>query len=373
MTPNPPPESASRIVILSAFLSPLRSGAEACAEEVPVLLRDQYEFQIITAKMRKDLPREDKIAGCIPVKRIGFGCTADKWLFPFLAPWAARRYKPDIIHAVLESFAGLALVFCSVICPTAKRVLTCQTTNRKFLGRLIHQFPHTITVISRVLQDRAKRFGREAELIPNGINRSMIKEARFKTEKIPGRIVFVGRLEKMKGVDILLKAFAMIAQRGQVPSHPPAHQGDQTPTLSIVGDGSERASLETQAHALGIADRVTFHGWLPIPINYAAFAESEIFCGLSRSEAFGNVFIEAQAAGCAVIGTQVDGIPDIVTDGRTGLLVPPENIDAAAEALRKLLSNDALRSQLSANGLEHAVGYDWERIAEQYGSVYRLQ
>src|SRR3989344_3337020 len=147
-----------KIVILSAFLTPFRSGAEACAEEVPLLLADQFDFTIVTARMRRNLPKKDMLRGKIPVIRVGVGVGwIDKWLYPFLAPLAVRRLKPDVVHAILETFAGLALVFCKA----PKKILTCQTTNRSFLKGFIVKSPDTATAISKALVSICKRLGRD--------------------------------------------------------------------------------------------------------------------------------------------------------------------------------------------------------------------
>lgn len=347
-----------RIVILSAFLTPYRSGAEACAEEVPALLADEFAFTIVTARMSRSLPVHDHL-GDIPVLRVGFGTSFDKWLFPFLAPFAMRQFHPDIVHAVLESFAGLALVFCARTVPTAKRILTCQSTNTTLLLRPMHRTADVITAISSVLIKRAKNFGRkDAILIPNGIRLQDIQHAHKDSSKVSQRILFVGRLEPMKGVAILLDAFAKIAS-----AFPNA-------MLHVVGNGSLRASLEARYPDLVASHRILFRGYLPPISVFKEFAEAEIFCALSRSEALGNVFLEAQAAGCAVIATKVGGIPDIVKDGETGLLVPPNDDIAAANAMQQLLSDHALCKKLGAHGPKHVKQYDWGDIAAQYKKVY---
>tara|TARA_Y100000310_G_scaffold294223_1_gene324534 strand:- start:401 stop:1450 length:1050 start_codon:yes stop_codon:yes gene_type:complete len=342
-----------KIVILSAFATPLRSGAEACSEEVSSALRDRYDFTIVTARMKRTLPKKDALQSGVPIVRIGIGCSLDKWLFPFLAPITAARMRPDIIHAVLESYAGAALILCRLFAPRAKRMLTCQSTNTSLLVGSMHRSAHSVTVISTALKERAKKFGRnDVTIISNGLTLQDIPRA----EKVPGRILFVGRHEKMKGIDTLLNAFALL-------EHPQAH-------LRLVGDGSQKATYEKLAGELGIADRVTFLGFVPMPDVYEEFAQAEIFCGLSRSEALGNVFLEAQAAACAVVGTHIEGIPDIVQDGKHGILIEPDNREQAAHALTKLLNDDALRSAMAAEGVQHAKGYDWSQIAERYASQY---
>lgn len=341
-----------KIVILSTFLTPLRSGAEACVEEVAAELCEQFDITIVTGKHRGNLPRHDKLLGKIPIVRVGFGFGFDKWLFPFLAPLAARKLQPDLVHAVLESFAGLALILSKHV-TKAPRLLTCQSTNTSFLVCEMHKSADKVTVISKALKKRAAKFGRkDATLISNGLRLSDIP---VQKEKVFGRILFAGRLRKMKGIDTLIKAMV------QLPPH--AH-------LRIVGDGPLKMDLERLANLLTIGDRVKFIGFVPVPQVYQEFAAAEIFCGLSRSEAFGNVFAEAQAAGCAVVGTTVGGIPDILTHEQTGLLVEPDDPDAAAEALNRLLDDAAFRKELAAAGQQSAQKYDWSAIAKRYAEVY---
>lgn len=349
-----------KVVILSAFLTPFRSGAEACAEEVAARLQDEFDITIVTARLRKDLPHLDRLASGVRVWRVGMGNGFDKWLYPFLAVRAVRVLKPDIVHAVLETFAGFALKLLKG--SKAKRILTMQTTNRSFLKGPIVRSPDAVTAISTVLVKQAELLGRKnVTLIPNGIDLKLIDEALAHRPKIDGRILFVGRLEKMKGIDTLLHAFKKL----QLTDH------SSQPSLRIVGGGSQRAALEQLATELGLNDRVTFAGYLKPEQTAAEFAQAQVFVGLSRSEALGNVFLEAQAAGCVVIGTTVGGIPDIVKDGETGKLVAPDDIDAAAGALTDILKNEALSDRLSKEGRKHAEAFDWNAISARYADVYK--
>lgn len=346
-----------KIVIVSAFLRPMRSGAEAMVEEVAVRLRERYDIVIITARMRRKLPKHDLLDGVVRVRRVGLGFSFDKWLFPFLAFFAVRREKPGIIHAVLESFAGFTLILCRFFYRSPKRLLTLQSTNTSLFLRSIHRAANAITGISSVLLLRARKFGRDDVIyIPNGIDLPAIEESLTKFQRIRGRILFVGRLEHVKGVDVLLAAFAELT--------------DPDLTLTIVGDGSEREKLEKLAQELRIADRVTFLGkLLPLKV-YDQYASAELFVGLSRSEALGNVFLEAQAAGCAVLASNVGGIPEIVKDQVTGVLVPPDDADKAAQAMHQLLTNIPLRAALITEAREHVKKFDWDLIAERYAKVY---
>ncbi|MBI3336801.1 glycosyltransferase family 4 protein [Candidatus Peregrinibacteria bacterium] len=346
-----------KVVILSAFLSPFRSGAEACAEEVAIRLEGRYDITIVTARMRRGGGGQG--GGKVCVIRIGLGFSFDKWLYPFLAPFVVWKLKPDIVHAVLETFAGLALYFCKWTSSGSQRILTLQTTNRSFLKQMIVRSPDTVTAISSALVNIAKEYGREdVHLIPNGISLKTIRSTVLQTQKVEGRILFVGRLEEMKGVDTLLNAFEIVIQR-----HPRAH-------LRIVGDGSLRAPLEARAERFIKEGRVRFVGWVSVPDVYKEFAAAQIFCGLSRSEALGNVFLEAMAAECGVVATRVGGIPDIVQDEKTGILVPPDDPDVASAAIEILLTDHEEREQLAQAGRLFAERFDWGEIAERYAQVY---
>lgn len=346
-----------KIVILSAFLTPFRSGAEACAEEVPLRLADRFDFTIITARLRRDLPKNDMLQGKIPVVRVGFGLPIDKWLYPFLAPREAKKINPDIVHAILETFAGEALMRCKKIVPNAKRILTLQTTNRTFRKKKIIQSPDVVTAISKHLAEIAAQMNRKSvTVIPNGIAYEAIQSACAKYSKMPGRFLYVGRLEKMKGVDLLLQSFAKI--KGSF-------------VLHIVGSGSLGNKLKKLADRLDVAHRVVFKGYMKAPDLYKEYAEAEIFCGLSRSEGMGNVFLEAQAAGCAVVATHTGGIPDIVWDRQTGILVPPKGFNAAVTALQRIVYDPVLLRSFSENGMKNTQEYDWKLIANRYADIYK--
>jgi glycosyltransferase involved in cell wall biosynthesis len=191
-------------------------------------------------------------------------------------------------------------------------------------------------------------------LISNGIKSDLLCDARLRVERVPGSILFVGRLERMKGIDTLLKAVAEI---------PGA-------TLHIVGDGSQKKLLSKLTTELGITDRVEFLGYVQPERIAQEYAAAQVFCGLSRSEALGNVFLEAQAAGCAVIGTSVGGIPDIIEHERTGLIVPPNDSAAATKAIKRAMEDEDLCNRITEGGAAHAQQFDWGVIAGKYAQLY---
>jgi glycosyltransferase involved in cell wall biosynthesis len=159
----------------------------------------------------------------------------------------------------------------------------------------------------------------------------------------------------MKGLETLLEVFKIFKKNGDAF------------TAHVVGEGSLKKSL--MAAATNIPE-VTFTGFIPAPALYKEYAEAEIFCGLSRSEALGNVFLEAEAAGCAIVATRVGGIPEIVNDGETGMLVAPDDAASAAESIARLLNEAHLRKMYGDRAIAHAQEYDWDPIARQYAALY---
>ncbi len=179
-------------------------------------------------------------------------------------------------------------------------------------------------------------------------------------------ILFVGRLVEKKGVTYLLRALAQSA-----PSL------CEKVKLWIVGDGDERARLESESRALGLQDVVRFWGRIDnqrLPDFYAA---ADVFVGPSveaesgDAEGQGVVFIEAFSAGVAAIGTRVGGIPEVIEHHRNGLLVEPKSAEQLQQAIDSLLADRDLAKRLGERARRDAkLKYDWPVVAAQFKSTY---
>ncbi len=172
-------------------------------------------------------------------------------------------------------------------------------------------------------------------------------------------ILAIGRQVSQKGFDVLLRAMAKLA--GQ---HLPKFD------LILAGDGPEHQALQSLAAELGIADRVLFLGRVEHGKALQLFAGCLFFVLPSRQEPFGLVNLEAMMAERAVIASRVGGVPEIVDDQQTGLLVPPEDPDALAAAISRLMINAPLRRRLAAAGYERAQDFTWTRAVGRYFEVY---
>jgi len=170
--------------------------------------------------------------------------------------------------------------------------------------------------------------------------------------------VSAGRLVQVKGFDLLLRGFAG------------SDFGQRQVFLAIAGDGEQRKMLETMAGDLGISARLRFAGELP-DIR-ALLSAGNTFILASRNEGMGRVFVEAMAAELPVIGTAVGGIPTLIKDGVTGLLVPPEMPDAMARAMERIVSDNDLRVRLGRQSSEAVYPeYDEGTMIEKLAMVYR--
>lgn len=215
-----------------------------------------------------------------------------------------------------------------------------------------------VTVPSRVvLEDLRARFGLTGgEVVPNGV--PLDAPVGEPPVMPPGRVVFaVGRLERMKGFDLLLEAVAEL----------------EDPTVQVVigGDGAESNSLREQAARLGLSDRVHLPGRLSGGEVAATMSAADVVVIPSRREAFGIVALEAWRAGTPVIGTSRGGMAEFMTDGQDGLIIDPEKRAELAAAIRRVLDEPEAADAMARNGAERVPSYSWTTVADRYASIYR--
>jgi len=214
-------------------------------------------------------------------------------------------------------------------------------------------------------------------VIPPGVDLSVFHpypQARARRElDIPAgdkMLLFVGRIEPLKGIDTLLSALQLLQQSGDMPAHL---------CLSVIG-GDPAKPLETR-HAeleklmmlckeLGLSDMVTFLGRRAQETLHYYYASSDIVVMPSHYESFGMVALEAMACGTPVIASDVGGLAQLVQDGETGFLVPGRDPAAMAKCLRCLLSDQELLVRLGRQAANYAEGYGWKGITRQIMDLY---
>ncbi len=177
-------------------------------------------------------------------------------------------------------------------------------------------------------------------------------------------LLFVGRLAPVKGLPILLRALEPLKEQ-----FPKIH-------LTVIGDGPGRAALQSQAEASGLSDHVTFAGYKSQTEVAKALVDTDLFVLPSFAEGVPVVLMEAMAASRPVVTTHIAGVPELVTDGASGLLVPPGDIDALTAAIAKIIGNPSRATGMGISGrakIEAAfdVVKETHRLADLFDGVGR--
>jgi glycosyltransferase involved in cell wall biosynthesis len=189
-------------------------------------------------------------------------------------------------------------------------------------------------------------------VVRNGVDRSRFSPRAAEPQNGVPVVLAVGRLAPVKGLETLVDACATLAARGV------------EFRCELVGDGDLRLPLAGRVQGLGLEDKVRFIGALDQDGVREAHERATVFalpCRVTengRRDGLPCAIVEAMAVGVPVVTTPVSGIPEIVRDGESGVLVPPDDPGALAEALERVISDPALRAQLVRGGREVAAGFD---------------
>jgi glycosyltransferase involved in cell wall biosynthesis len=357
--------------------------------KLAVSLRDQGVDVHVVAPSGDHLPASDRFDG-IPVERFRYAPrryeklayagnmhtqVRDSWgaklaLLGFLgsefgsAVRARRIFEPDVLHAHwwfpgglvgtwVSGLSGVPLV--TTMHGTDVR-LARGTAMARPLFRHVLQQSAAVTTVSRFL-------ARETEALVSGVTVTVAPMPVATELFSPGgpretnRFLFVGRLSAQKGIAALIDALAKMG-------HPAS--------LDVVGDGPLGAELKARASSLGIADRIRWLGQLPQPKLTELYRRATALVVPSTDEGLGLVAVEAQLCETPVIAYDSGGLTDTVQHDRTGLLVPPGNVDALAHALDTLLERDDRGGDLGRAGRMVALaGFAPESAARRYAGIYR--
>ena len=245
---------------------------------------------------------------------------------------ALRRWRPDVVHAHMMTSAVLAWPACKLL-----RIGLVTTVHNEFeKGAILMGLGDRVITVSEAVAKSMRKRGISAARIDVVLN-GTIGSARVRgRSEIPQpvdhpAIVFVGGLHPRKGLPDLLHAFDMAFPRN------PAMR------LYVVGGGPLQDTYEATARGLASADAITFLG--PQNDPYPWMLGADVFVLPSHADPAPLVLSEAREAGCAIIATEVDGIPELLDNGAAGLLVPPHAPDKIADTLIALTTDpDQLRS-----------------------------
>ncbi len=197
-------------------------------------------------------------------------------------------------------------------------------------------------------------------VVPNGIDLAEFRQLeRDRSASRPPTILFVGRLyPEQKGLGPLLEAFALVAP-------------EKRAELRLVGEDWGGADLVRRlAAARGVAERVVLRGPLSRAALLEEYAAADLLVLPSLFEPFGIVLLEAMAAGLPVVASRVGGVPEVVEEDRTALLVPPGDPLALARALERVLDEAELARDLGRRGRLRVEAFSWERLAPRWVALF---
>ena len=367
-----------RVVMVIGQFHPVIGGAEQQAQKLARSLVDRGIKVEIVTEWLAGLPLAEVIDG-IPVSRIfGFGRLPGtrrigKYIFMALLcrHLIRRRHEYSIVHCHQIEYPLIGCILASY--RTKKPIiskLSGANQNGDF-GRLSASFLGGRKIANWV-QHRVDRFIATSnqiycDLIQRGIGENAI--ARIPNGVVVGpnpaslntnRVLYVGRLAQIKGVDILLQAWTQVIQAWP------------NLKLVIIGDGPMREQLEAFAKDAGISESIEFHGFLTQAEIQTQLREGGIYVQPSRSEGLSNSLLEAMAAALPCIATAVGGNIDLIQHKETGLLVAPEDPSALASAIDGLLLNHQSAESLGTQANKFArKAYSIDSVAENYIRLYQ--
>jgi glycosyltransferase involved in cell wall biosynthesis len=279
-------------------------------------------------------------------------------------PAVLTRLRPDVVHANLAvPWASATALAAALALPRARVVAVQQLPLRtvelprwlrtRALLRRLDAHVAVGEASARRMEDFYALGRGSVVSVPNCVPDVPLPARAPRPADAPLVVGSLGRLDAVKGYDLLLRALARLAGTRAV----------------VVGEGAARPALEELARGLGVADRVHLPGWSERPS--AALPEFDVFCLPSRSEGFPLSIVEAMLAGLPVVATRVGSVAELVADGETGLLVESDDVDGLVAALARLRDDGELRARLGAAGRERALAsYTVEHMAAAYQRLW---
>ncbi|MBU6142096.1 glycosyltransferase family 4 protein [Patescibacteria group bacterium] len=370
-----------KILLVNYEFPPIGGGGGRVSYELVKHLKDGAHFDVLTSSFPKENISPDPIADVTiyPVASYrrsihqagALGMLTFLFFGYFRFKKLIRNNEYDLIHYFFSVPTGLLSFFQPKHIPYIVSLNggDVPTYNKgemavfhkliKFLNKRILKNAAAVTAVSRDLGEVAKR---ELELrnysvIHNGIDVANVKRRSEGIKKGTDRlkIVCVSRLAPWKKIDLLIEAIK-----------------DIDVDLVIIGEGGSRESLQKLVGDLNLERRVSFKGSVGHDEVNKYLDESDAFVLPSIGDSFGIVFLEAMARGVPVVAARAGGVPEIIQDNYSGILVPPNDILDLKNAILKLKNDPALRRKYSQNALKTVEErFSWQKISGEYYALYQ--
>lgn len=278
---------------------------------------------------------------------------------------ARRAIEPALVHAHWWFPSGVAGAWLTQLAhiPMVTTLHGTDVRLAKSAGMARPAFRHVlrhsaaVTTVSRWLSEESRRVvsGPEPIVAPMPVSTNVFSPGGG--ERPADRLLFVGRLNRQKGLELLLRAMAAMRNRA---------------SLDVVGDGEDGEQLRALAGSLGLGERVTWHGAMVHEQLVDRYRAATALVVPSQEEGLGLVAVEAQLCETPVVAFDSGGLRDVIQHGRTGILVSPINFSALAAALDGLLERSDRGATFGQSARLHALAtFAPESVARRYADIYR--
>ncbi|HNX47845.1 MAG TPA: glycosyltransferase family 4 protein [Methanomassiliicoccales archaeon] len=349
-----------RIVEVNAFHYPFIGGIENRLHHICRRLGKEHEVFVLTSRLPGTAEREEM--DNYTVIRL-----PSRYLKIYNPPYvriskvreALDELRPDVVDLHYRWSGSLIK---GVLGYEGPKIYTCHNTlgegvglthyaselNDRLFLRHLPEFDRVVCVSDYMKRDVAARGFSEDRLLTiyNGV------DIPDRTGQDGDYILSLGRLVRLKGLDYLIKAM----------QHTNCH-------LRVCGEGPERKNLERLSQHLGLTDRIDFMGWISEEEKKRMLCECRMFVIPSVHEAYGMVAAEAMSYGKPVIASNTGGLPEVVGDA--GILVPPQDEMALAEAINALGQDEGRRAQLGNAAKERMKAFSWDEMAKRTLETYQ--
>jgi glycosyltransferase involved in cell wall biosynthesis len=384
-----------KILVITPTFLPVVGGAEMVILEVFRRLAERHEVRLVTISLKEELGVyfSDEYNSKINFEVVRFedkfslaklrGHRFSRGLIPPFSLSAIssvkrniREFTPDVINLHYVVPTGLAAV-AGKLSSGVPLVVTYNGRDVpgpgipsfwKYWNRFVAGFADEVTFVSEYCRDSIFGYGSKRGVVTyNGVNLPQEplpdkenEKKKLGIEEDQKMIFSLGRLDKVKRVDILIRAMGELKER-----HPEL-------VLFIAGQGPERGNLEILIKELGLQKSVKLLGFIPSDEIGSYFSASEFFVFHSRFETFGMVLAEAMSWGKACVSVNNTAIPEVAPDGECALLANTADPENMAVKIHKLLIDNELRHRLENKGQERVKElFDWDKIAVKYEDVFR--
>lgn len=285
-----------------------------------------------------------------------------------------KQYRPEVVHVQYMAPGAIPILLLRLL-GMRQIIATAHTAADIYPNlRLIHfvqqHYVKAFTCITELAErsffGTSQLYGEQTLLkkrnhftIYNALPAGISISRQAKSQDRPLTIGVVSRLESIKGMDLVVPAFAQVKA-----CHPEMQ-------LLIVGDGSLRKQMEEQAHKAGLEDAVEFAGRQPQEKLSSYYDRIDILLMPSRSEGFGLTAIEGMARGCVVVAAHTGGLPEVIRDGEVGLLHKPEQVEDLAAQINRLIEQPALWKQFSNKATTYVQRFSFERFSQLFNNLYQ--